>query len=85
MQRMQRSIVITSLAGSLAIYLQTINFFESFAMLLLFGIVPWRNDPLNPRLMLVFYLLSAIVLLAISLRKKLNRYLLNTTQSQVRA
>lgn len=63
---MRRHVIIASLAGSLAIFLQTINFFESVVMFLLFGIVPWQIDPLSPHLMLaLYYLLFATVALVI--------------------
>lgn len=52
---MKQSIILSSLFGSLCIYLLVINFFETAAMLLLFGIYPGGVTAINPQIMLLGY------------------------------
>ena len=62
---MKESIIISSLLGSLCIYLSTIHFFESAAMLLLFGVYPGGSSAINPQVMLLGYTVAGLLIVGV--------------------
>ena len=82
---MRRAIIYTCLIGWLVIFCLTINFFESLAMFLLFGIVPWSHASLSARDMLAFYYLTTSLVVFIVIRKQFKNLLANTPTTQPQA
>lgn len=84
---MKRLIIVSSLVGWLVIFCITSGVFESLAMFLLFGILPWSNITLSAQYMLTFSCFAALTVLVLTFRKQLDSFLvsLQTTRRRSQA
>lgn len=73
---MRQAITILCLVGSFVIFSLTINLLEVVVMLLLFGILPDRNEPIPANVMLAVYAASGAFVLGYIAQRNLTRLML---------
>lgn len=68
---MRRTLIITSLLGSLVIFALTIDLFDAIFMFVFFGVTPFRAEPIPAVQMLLVYSLTASVIIVYALRGRI--------------
>ena len=68
---MRRSLITTSLVGSLTIFVLTIDLFDAIFMFVFFGIVPFNTEPIPAIQMLLVYVAAGAFVLAYALRTRI--------------
>lgn len=85
---MKQTIIYSSLVGWFILFCLATNLFESIAMFLLFGIVPWSSTALSAQSMLLFYFVIAAAMLFIGVKHQFKSAFKNlrlSTQSHSQA
>ncbi len=70
---MRQAITIFSLFGSFVIFALTVNLFETVVMLLLFGVLPDRSEPISANVMLSVYVASGTLVFGYIVQRNLSR------------
>lgn len=72
---MRRLLIIASLAGSITIFALSIDLFDSLFMFVLFGVVPFKAQPIPATEMMLIYSLAGLAVLTYAFRGSLQSLL----------